>query len=230
MNATNPIITRLTSTLTAKTEAALSQLAQLEADLTAALAAAEIEAEARVNRMADSIWTTAASKLSGFEDRIHDLAAQAMTHAMLDLGQRIDALAGGRIEAEAVSQAPECGHAAADFDEEAEVWAGLVAGFAEPAEPAEIRTDDSRKEDVPHNSTPTIAAYALPSDGLAVIDEDDDLEDAGDPDADEDSAASVLYEKRGQGRGTRYVEVDLPEPGETYFRKDGKSWEPVVFS
>lgn len=132
--------------------------------------------------------------------------------------------------------------------EEAEAWAALAQAHREqtaedddmdPEKTTSLGGDILDPISVPTPSVASVAAQVLTAepDTVAGFTPEDDEDDEEDEDNCEEAARAIpytsdtsgLHERRGRGRGCRYVPVDIPEPGETYYRKSGRTWEPVVY-
>ena len=82
-------------------------------------------------------------------------------------------------------------------------------------------------------------AQALAAEPAAIAGPEED-EDGNDPDDDGQEARAIpivasadgLCERRGQGRGTRYVPCEFPRAGETYYLRTGgkPAWTPVIYA
>lgn len=249
---TNPIITRLANVLNAQTEAALANLAALDAQFIEALAEAEESARARFHLAQCQFDINTKDRLQAFQSNLAEMAADAVGRAVSGLLDSIEGLASD-LPAVKVTPEPE---PVADINAAFVARSREFAAVAYPArqqaeqeqeanpeptpEPEPVATIQDDPEYAPVALPAPVAAHAVEAQDVALLPEDDTDED--DQDDVEDSALMPddgipithdlcgLCERRGAGRNVRYSPVDgLPVDGVVYYRKLGRKWEPVRF-
>lgn len=245
---TTNIIDRLNATINDRVERQLAQFDGLEAQIVAAIQQAEADAARRINAVAESIDGTLRAELAALDERLAVIATNAFSMACDRIAATLDP---------STTTTPEPTGIPCPIPTYEEIQAEQEADPIPSIEQVQHDLEECREqaeEEYIERTTPAVAAHAVAYDHPAMIDEDDtddnesDLEDASDddtPDFDDDSAimedagdqdgdgiattysTDDLYEKRGNGRGSRYTPVDFPEPGNVYYRKIDGRWTAV---
>jgi len=247
-------IARLHDALARKTEDALGKLDALDREAALAFAEAERAADHAVTARLARLEKDLADRSRRFETKLADMFSSALDVATEALERCADDLAGsGRADgkddrwrpteaalaAEREAAEREAGETAAEAAADAVLAGGPDAGDDRGQNPvipegvtlADTLPDAVRQPDGIPEPSRSVAAQLVAAEVPAFdpADPDDDDQADGEPDGDDEAAAvPALHEKRGEGRRARYVVAEFPEPGQTYFVKDGRRWREVV--
>ena len=213
----NPIINQLNRAVEAKTQAAVDKLHGLRVEVQAALEAAEAEARERIAAEVQALNTDVDVMLQDFGEHLAEMTRDFVGSAVGQLLEKVERLGCGCCTSKdgGKDETPEATFFSViekdgKFEHAPEVTEDLAA--VEWAEiPGAVAAQVVERQAV--GVVPTAGDYPSPQRNEV-------------PGA---NPADELFERRGRGRKTTYVPVDLPEDGRTYFRRSGNDWEAVVF-
>lgn len=215
------IIDRLTATLEARTTAALADLDRLDTQLAEAIEQAERVAQERITARLDAITGSIEQRLAGFTAHVTEMAGHALQTALDAIGQQLDHATNMEQEQ---SRAP-------NSEQQIEQPSTPATEFNSPDWLAEAnrRLDEQAAKDR-ETTTPTVAAHAVESDGIAVLDDIEDIDHTTD-DVPTTTSAEGLHTREDNGTGrAKYHPVGYPTPGEVYYVRDHRRhWNPVRF-
>jgi len=213
----NPIINRITQAVEAKTQAAVDRLQGLRVEVEAALATAEAEARDRIARESQALTAEVEGLLAGFGERLSEISRDSFAGVVGVLMEKVERLGCGccaTSSQESDSPPAEVPAIASSGITEARLWqTEEEASTTWAAEvPGEVAAQEAARQGWEVVPSAALAAPAKEKPTTKPV-----------------QAREEYFERRGRGRKTTYVLVDLPLDGQTYFRRVGSDWEPVVF-
>lgn len=218
------IIDRLNETLAAKAEAALSQLAGLEAQVAETIARSEAEATARIEARLQGILGTVETSLAGFEASLGQMTSEAFGKALQGIGQRLEALSPATTSEpaqglpEVVEQTPEPIPTYEEIQAEGDSW-----------------KDEMDAQDI-ERPTAAVAAHAIGADVIG-YEPDTDEQDVADEPTDVPDTIPTTTDPNGlhirhddRPRHRRYEPAHEPEAGMVYHLRDQRRhWHSVRY-
>ena len=217
---TNPMIVKLAETLQARIEASLANLKALDSAIADAVADAEESARNQFFLAQCQVEVNTRDRLAGFASTINELSRDAVARATAGLLDQIEAMTqpiqpinGCRVE-EAEKTAIISG----------EILLPLPVPAPEPVPVAQPTEQQPEAEALP------VAAHTVEATSVGIVTEEQIDEDGLCPDSQPTTSnPEGLHIRTGEGKQTRYVPASVPEPGQVYYQRVGRRWQPVTF-
>lgn len=237
MNAN--ILDRLNATLEAAAAQRLADLDHFEANILGAIERAEQAAQKRIEAKLADIDHAIAGRMLAFQDRLADMTTQALTQAVNHLAGKLDpeptetpepvSEPASHVPEEATQPEPIYEEDQADLDGKApDAWPYVLGGMRLQLLHCQAETEgDQAEQQQDLEAPPTTSAHAVATERPALLpgiaaESMQEVPTTTDPEG--------LHERRGEGRGRRYVAVGLPVPGECYHRKVDGRWQAVRYA